>query len=178
MPFFQHNKGVLPTPSPQPFLCSSPVLSLQPWCRVEFSHVKMVWFRPRVKLKTSLTLSAMNCLWRSSISFSTAFLCSSCFILRFWAFICSIRSSSANLACICCLKASSSSCTARCATFFKANCSSYICLKSRRCLILVSISAYEENSVRCCILKIVWKNSSSANLISQRRKWQWLSLST
>lgn len=97
----------------------------------------------------TLTLSAISCLRRSSMSFSTALLCSSCFTLRFWAFICSMRSSSASLANISCLKASSSSCIAWRSSFLKANCSSYVCLRSRRCLILFSISAYKGNSIKC-----------------------------
>ena len=47
-----------------------------------------------------LTLSLWNWILLSSISFSTAFLCSNCFIRLFWAFICSIRSSSANFSSI------------------------------------------------------------------------------
>lgn len=43
-----------------------------------------------------LTLSLWNWSLLSSMSFSTAFLCSSCFIRLFCAFICSILSSSAN----------------------------------------------------------------------------------
>ena len=48
-----------------------------------------------------LTFSIWNCCRLSSMSFSTALRCSSCFILLFCAFICSRRSSSANLAIIC-----------------------------------------------------------------------------
>lgn len=59
----QQNKGLLPTSFPQPFLCSSPVTfpySLDgAW---SILMLKCFWFRPRVKQKTSLTLSAINCL--------------------------------------------------------------------------------------------------------------------
>mmetsp|Transcript_47636 Transcript_47636/g.113413 ORF Transcript_47636/g.113413 Transcript_47636/m.113413 type:complete len:200 (-) Transcript_47636:898-1497(-) len=47
---------------------------------------------------------------RSSSSRSTSFLCSRTFMRRFWAFICSIRASSANLSSIFLRKSSSSSC--------------------------------------------------------------------
>ena len=51
-------------------------------------------------IERNLTLSLWNCSLRSSMSFSTALLCSSCFIRLLWAFICSIRSSSANFSSI------------------------------------------------------------------------------
>ncbi|KAF3832611.1 hypothetical protein F7725_026276, partial [Dissostichus mawsoni] len=56
-------------------------------------------------------------------NFSTSRLCSSCFMRRFWAFICSKRSSSANLAIIIFLKASSSSFSACLRISLKAICS-------------------------------------------------------
>jgi len=58
----------------------------------------------RQVLKLSRTWREADCLRRSSSMYSTARWCSSCFILLFWAFICSIRSSSANLAKTCASK--------------------------------------------------------------------------
>lgn len=132
--------------------------------------IETLWLQPKANMKT-LTLSATNCWRRSWISFSTALPCSSCFILRFWAFSWSRRSSSANLANICCLKACSSSCIVCRTAAFRANCSSYACRKSRRCLSLFSISACKGNVIKGSATEHTLGNSQLNVLKASQLQW-------